>query len=110
MRSSTLGKYACAVITDVFIYGTDGTLRLLSDATGELALWAGSRNDDTLKPVVIPDAKRGGWRVEEEFVRAVRREEAVSHTDFATGVHYMRWTDAVALSNRTGERVHLALD
>ena len=49
------------------------------------------------------------WRVEEEFVNAVRGLEAVSHTDFATGVAYMEFTDAVAHSLQSGESVHLPL-
>ena len=36
-----------------------------------------------------------GWRVEEEFVNAIRGLEPVRLTDFDTGVRYMEWTDAV---------------
>ena len=53
--------------------------------------------------------KRGGWRVEEEFVNAVRSLEPVTHTDLATAVRYMEWTDAVTRSLRTGWTVELPL-
>ncbi len=33
-------------------------------------------------PLAIDPAKAGAWRVEEEFVNAVRGREAVTHTDF----------------------------
>ncbi|MCH9671733.1 MAG: Gfo/Idh/MocA family oxidoreductase [Gammaproteobacteria bacterium] len=104
--SSVIGHAPSA---DLYIYGSEGTLRLIGDANGDLALWAGARNDAALTEVVIPQAKRGGWRVEEEFVRAIRGEEEVTHTDFATGVHYMQWTDAVHESWKTGTRVPLSL-
>jgi predicted dehydrogenase len=91
---------------DVYIYGTEGTIRL-SDTGSGLALSAGKRGDAGLKPVQIDPAKKGGWRVEEEFINAIRGLEPVTHTDLATGAHYMAWTDAVAHSLRTGEAVVL---
>ena len=33
----------------------------------------------------------------------------MTHTDFATAVKYMEWTDAVNLSARSGETVRLPL-
>ncbi len=72
------------------LYGEEATLELRGE---ELRL--GRRGDDGLAPVEIPEAERGSWRVEEEFVRAIRGEEAVSHTTFADGVRYMAFTEAV---------------
>ena len=43
-----------------------------------------------------PPEKRGGWRVEAEFIGAIRGEETVRLTDFASGVRYMEFTEAVA--------------
>ncbi|MEM7250354.1 MAG: Gfo/Idh/MocA family oxidoreductase [Pseudomonadota bacterium] len=91
--------------TTVWVFGHEGTLRVSPGADGELALWAGRATDSDLVEVVIPESKRGGWRVEEEFIRAIRAEETITHTDFVTGCHYMAWTDAVAESWRTGNRV-----
>lgn len=94
---------------DVHIFGTEGTIRLREPVGGEMALFAGKRGDNDLVPVAIDPAKRGGWRVEEEFINAVRGKEEVTHTDFATGVRYMEWTSAVALSLRHGEFVKLPI-
>lgn len=95
--------------TDIHICGTEGTLRL-TDETGKLALTGAQRRNKRLAPLRVPKGKRGRWRVEEEFINAVRGRESVSLTDFATGVKYMEWTDAVTRATRTGTRVHLPLD
>ncbi len=92
---------------DVYLFGTDGTLHLNMDKSGKLTLSAGGRDDDGLSEVTIDPAKVGGWRVEEEFVNAVRGVEPVTHTDFITGVKYMEWTDAVTQSLRQGGAVTL---
>ena len=39
-----------------------------------------------------------GWRVEREFIGAIRQQEAVRRTTFADGVRYMEFTEAVRLS------------
>ena len=64
----------------------------------------------TLKLVRVPKNKQNYWRVEEEFINAIRGKEIVTHTDLATGVQYMQWTDAVSTALRTGEKVKLPLD
>ena len=70
-----------------------------------MTLLAGKRGEDGLKEVEIDPAKRGGWRVEEEFINAIRGTEPVTHTDLATAVKYMEWSDAVTQSLRTGQSV-----
>ena len=105
--STVLGHAPAAA--EVWIFGSMGTL-LLSQAKGEaMVLAAGERGEEGLRPVRVAEENRGAWRVEEEFVNAVRGLEAVSHTDFATGVAYMEFTDAVAHSLQSGESVHLPL-
>ena len=45
---------------------------------------------------IVPAVEqRRGWRVEEDFVASIRDGAPVRLTDFATGVRYMRLTDAV---------------
>ena len=107
---STVIGHAPSVV--VSIYGTEGTIRLSEGehTSVDLELWAGRRQDDELHRVEIDPKKRGSWRVEEEFVNAIRGKESVTHTDFVTGVKYMEWTDAVARSSRTGTTVHLPLE
>ena len=51
--------------------------------------------DDSLQPIDIPADEVGGWRVEEEFINAIRGEEIITHTDFGTGLKYMAFTEAV---------------
>jgi predicted dehydrogenase len=94
---------------DIYLCGTQGTIRL-SDSTGSLALTAGARGARKLAPVKIPKSKIGGWRVEEEFINAIRGKEVVSHTDFVSAVKYMEWTDAVSSAVRTGRRIQLPLE
>jgi len=94
---------------DVLIFGTEGTIRLHQGAKGDMELSAAKRGGRGLKPVTIKKSKRGGWRVEEEFCNAIRGKEQVTHTDLATGLTYMEWTDAVAHSLRSGEQVALPL-
>jgi predicted dehydrogenase len=96
-------------LADVHIFGTDGTIRLRQPVDGAMALSAGKRGKAELERVEIDPAKRGGWRVEEEFVNAIRGMERVTHTDFFTGVKYMEWTTAVNRSLHEGRAVMLPL-
>jgi hypothetical protein len=73
-------------------------------------LSAARSGDSELSVVQIPEEKIGSWRVEEEFINAIRGVEQITHTSFADGLKYMEWTDAVTRSLRTGETVHLPLD
>jgi predicted dehydrogenase len=45
--------------------------------------------------VPIAAEKRGGWRVEADFIDSIRDGKPVRLTDFETGVKYMQFTDAV---------------
>jgi hypothetical protein len=47
---------------------------------------------------------RQTWRVEQEFVAAIRGTERVRLTRFEDGLRYMAFTDAVAESMATGKR------
>ena len=94
---------------DIYICGTEGTIRL-HDTDGVLSLQAGQRRHKKLSTVKISKSKRGRWRVEEEFINAINGRERITHTDFATGVKYMEWTDAVIKAMRTGSIVHLPLE
>jgi predicted dehydrogenase len=94
---------------DIHIFGTEGTLRLYQAPGGQMMLATGKRGDKRLKEVKIPKSKQGAWRVEEEFINAIRGKEEITHTDFATAVKYMEWTDAVTMSLRRREVVKLPL-
>ena len=105
---STVVGHAPA-LADIHIFGTEGTLRLHQSQSEPMALHYGARGDSGMAPVKMDPTKQGVWRVEEEFINAIRGVEEVTHTDFQTAVKYMEWTDAVAHSVQTGERVSLPL-
>ncbi|MEZ5853345.1 MAG: Gfo/Idh/MocA family oxidoreductase [Hyphomicrobiaceae bacterium] len=96
-------------LADVYLFGTDGTIRLHQPVDGAMTLSAAKRGQPDMKVVDIDPAKRGGWRVEEEFINAIRGKEPVTHTDFATGVRYMEWTTAVSRSLHEAQAVMLPL-
>ena len=86
------------------IYGSEGTLHFSGDI-----LTGGRRGDDGLCEIEVPAHEAGGWRVEDEFISAIRGQEEITHTDFATGVKYMEFTEAVYRSRRSGAAVSLPL-
>jgi predicted dehydrogenase len=90
---------------EAWIYGSDGTIRLDADAK---TLWLGRRGDKALAEVPIPAEQRIGWRVEEEFVNAIRGREKITRTSFEDGVCYMEFTDSVAKSQAEGRAVEVA--
>jgi predicted dehydrogenase len=91
------------------LYGSDGSLRLTPGPTErEEKLWGLARGEKVWREIPIPPEKEGGWRVEAEFIGAIRGEEPVRFTDFSTGVRYMEFTDAVARSRESGKPVDVS--
>lgn len=89
----------------VSLYGADGTLiyDLLRDEI------RGAKRGREVQRMPIPEDTRRGWNVEADFVAAIRGERPVTHTDFAAGVQYMQFTEAVARSSRHQKPVALPL-
>ena len=58
----------------------------------------------------MPLEEQGGWRVEADFVDAIRDGKPVTHTSFEEGAKYMEFTEAVNVSVAEGRRVELPLD
>ncbi len=86
------------------LVGTAGVLRVdMAGSRLELA----PAPAPAFEEVAIPDDERWTWRVEAEFVGAIRGRETVRLTDLSTGVRYMAFTDAVHEADRTGRRVAL---
>ena len=90
----------------IALYGGEGTI-VYDLARDEIR--GARRKDPGLKPLPIPADLRGGWHVEADFIAAIRGERPVTHTDFATGVRYMQFTEAVARSSRHQHPVELPL-
>ena len=99
------GVTALAPSPEVWIFGSDGTLRLDADAR---RLYGGRRGASALAEIAIPEERRIGWRVEEEFVNAIRGNEKIRRTTFEDGVRYMEFTDAVTRSAASGQAVDVA--
>ena len=104
MRLSTVT--GLAPDDQVWIFGSEGTVHVDS---ASMTVRGGRRGDGDLYEIEIPEEKQGGWRVEEEFINAIRGLEPVTHTSFFDGVRYMEFTDAVNISMQRGERVTLPL-
>jgi predicted dehydrogenase len=96
------GVTALGPAPEVWLFGSEGTLRFQM-AGGRLS--GGRRGDTELAEIEIPEGERGGWRVEQEFIGAIRGEEPVTRTSFADGVRYMAFTEAVSQSAATGKLV-----
>lgn len=89
----------------IHLYGSQGTIKYL--ISPEDRLLAG-RAGEALEEVSVPDEKAGGWRVEQDFVEAIRGQRTIELTDFAAGLRYMQFTDAVARSAQSGQWVKVS--
>jgi len=87
---------------ELWLYGTEGTLRFVM--AGQ-KLYGGRRGDSQFTEIEIAEDERYAWRVEQEFIGAIRGEEPVTRTSFADGLRYMAFTEAVAESAATGQMV-----
>lgn len=86
------------------IYGSEATL-IFRGST----LFMAARDNSEFHKVPIPEEKKGAWRVEEEFIGAIRGREKVRLTTFEDGVKYMEFTEAVYRSSVSGNAVLLPL-
>ena len=85
------------------IYGSAGTLTY--DFTSDV-VQAGKLGDRALHVVDLPPELEGEWRVEEDFLAAVKSKGRVRpHPTFEDGVRYMRVVQAVADSRARNEWV-----
>jgi predicted dehydrogenase len=89
---------------EAYLFGSRGTLRF-----AEGKLYGGQPGATQLDEVPIAPAQAGGWRVEEEFVNAIRGREPVTHTTFDDGLKYMQFTEAVSRSMAEQCEVALSL-
>ena len=90
----------------IWLFGTEGTIYL---DTSSMSLYCGNRTGKKLEQVVIPADKQGHWRVEEEFINAIRGEEQVKLTTFEAGLAYMEFSEAVSRSSERGMPISLPL-
>jgi predicted dehydrogenase len=89
---------------EIWLFGSDGTLRYQAASD---KLWGGKRGDKELTEIPIPSSLEGRWRVEEEFINAIRGGEKIRLTTFEDGLKYMQFTEAVIRSAQSGAPVSL---
>ena len=80
---------------EALLFGSEGTLRI---ADGVLS--GAIDGDEEFTDIPVPPEEAARWRVEEEFIGAIRGSEEVKLTTFDDGVKYMEFTEAVALSRK----------
>jgi predicted dehydrogenase len=91
----------CSAITGLaasnflWIYGSKATLCVDFKAN---TLLLGKRGDTELKHYAMQPEDIGSWQVEKDFVAAIREQKPVTLTNFADGVKYMAFTEAVQQS------------
>jgi len=90
------------------LYGSEGTIKY--ELAPQDRLWAARRGDGELREVEVSLAESSDWRVEAEFIAAIRGEGRIEFTDFAAGFRYMEFTEAVARSAVAGRPISLPLD
>ena len=91
---------------DVWLFGAEGTLHL---NTTSMTLSGGRRGARALEEIPISPENEESWRVEEEFINAIRGLEPVRRTTFEDGVAYMEFTEAVSRSAQSRSSVSLPL-
>jgi len=85
------------------IYGSAGTLTY--DFTSDV-VQGGKHGDRALHVIDVPPELDGEWRVEEDFLAAVKSKGRVHpHPNFEDGIRYMRVVQAVADSRARNEWV-----
>ena len=90
--------------SEASIYGSLGTLRMVDGK-----FWGARQGEAGLREISIPPEEAGMWRVEEEFINAIRGLESVSRTTFQDGVKYMEFTEAALRSMAEGRAISLPL-
>ncbi len=90
---------------DIWIFGSEGTIHV----DGEQNIFVGFRGDDALSAHANPPEQQAQYRVEEEFINAIRGIEPVALNTFDIGVRYMEWTEAIYRSAESGSEVRLPL-
>ena len=104
LMSATAAAGAFDTGQEVWLHGQQGAVHI--DLNRHVVRF-GEPGQEQMETVDIASHALPGWRVEEEFISAIRGEEPIRLTDFATGVAYMRFTDAIHTS--TAEQRHVAI-
>jgi predicted dehydrogenase len=93
----------------IHLYGSLGTIQVHFGPDLTERLLAGRPGDAKLLQLEPPLNELGRWRVEEEFVRAIRGEEPVRLNSFAVAARDLEFTEAVSRSAASGSAVPLPI-
>ena len=88
------------------LHGSKGTLRFSSGK-----LFGAKKGEAELKELTIPSEEEGRWKVEEDFIHAIKDEKIVgggANTVFEDGLKYMLFTEAAFQSIKTGRAVFIS--
>lgn len=91
----------------IHLYGSDGSIKYEMAPSDRLLA---GRRGEPLHEIDVPPELQYEWRVEADFIAGIREGAPIELTDFATGVRYMEFTEAVARSAATGRSIELPLD
>ena len=90
----------------VWFFGSEATLK--ADGYAE-RLFSARRGEAEFTEIESPSENRIVHDIAAEFVAAIRERRQVEQVTFPQAVRYMEFTEAVGISARTGQRVHLPL-
>jgi len=86
--------FSTSPLQEITLNGTEGLLKVDVKQQKLFGVRKGDECKD-LSEININESERRSWRVEEEFISAIRGLEAVRFTTFDDGVDYMQFTEAV---------------
>lgn len=93
----------------IHLYGSRGTIKVEFE-DGKETVWHGRADDKEMSILELPEEEKGAWNVEADFIKSIRGNKKVDLTDFKTGVQYMEFVEAVALSAATNQAVTFPLE
>ncbi len=99
------GAVAFGQSASIDLFGTKGALHY--DLLTDRVLGGQAVRLSDLAEIPIPPEKARSWNVEADFIAAIREQKPIEFTTFEAGVAYMEFTEAVARSAETGQRVQL---
>ncbi len=95
----------------IHLYGSEGTIKVQFDPQRDTneQVYTGRHGDANMRPLKLPEDRLGAWRVEADFIAAIRGEKPVELNDFDTACQYMEFTQAVHESCERNAPVALPL-
>jgi predicted dehydrogenase len=89
------------------VFGSQG---MLTYDFGSDRMTGGTVGEKSAADIVIPPELEQSWRVEEDFIAAVRSPASIEpQPSFAQGLQYMRVVQAVADSVALGSEIQIAI-